>query len=100
MTFHDFRKRVRSLVKILNYFPLDQSPGWSHPQSAAILARLEALVDVYGDLHDRILAYHKASGAAKKALAKSINDDWDELVKCQKREDTRKTLEDLIRLLP
>jgi len=93
-TFHDFRKRIRSLGRILRTFPAIYSG------QEANLVELEALASEYGDLHDKIVAHEKAvaAGKDKKAakLQEEIGDSWRELVKKQEKRGIKSLLKSIL----
>lgn len=99
--FHDFRKRIRSVTKLVGYFP--QTDG--HSNDADELSRyFVELVDGYGAINDLIVAREHllAKDKKKKAkkLAEKIDELWDDLRKQQKHDDLLEKIEayrDLIR---
>jgi len=88
--FHDLRKRVRAIVKIVGYFPELLEPG-----AAKSLAVAQELVDRYGSLNDRISAYDLASKSEKKKLAAAIEDAWKDVKQWQKESDVGDRLKEL-----
>jgi hypothetical protein len=94
--FHDFRKRVRSLVRVARYFPRIIKNG---EDPAELLAVLDEVVLRYGDLNDRILAYDRAREEDDEdtvdELGEEIDELWDELRDWQKDADVDDVLRDL-----
>lgn len=81
--FHDLRKRVRSIVKVLGYYPELREPSAEAP-----LAVMTELVDRYGSLNDKILAYDLETKKSKrKKLAEAIEAEWKEVKKWQRKQD-------------
>lgn len=95
-TFHDFRKRVRSTVRVARYFPRIIESGGDPTE---LLAELDELVLRYGALNDRLLAYRRAddSGDDDEAedLADEIVDSWRDLRHWQEDQDIDDVLADL-----
>ncbi len=81
IAFHDFRKRIRSLARILRTFPS------IYLGTEAALSEVEELASRYGDLHDKIVAHEKASTAGKKKRASRLHEEilngWNELLRMQ-----------------
>ena len=79
--FHDFRKRVRSVLKLHAEFPQIIAEEASNQQW--IMATLDEMVSRYGDVNDLLIGYHRLVDADKrkkaKKLAKKINKQWDDL---------------------
>lgn len=88
--FHDLRKRVRSIVKLVDYFPELLQAGADEPLTMA-----PALVDRYGSLNDRILAYDMAKESEKRRLADSLEDEWKDLRTWQRKQHLDERLEEL-----
>ncbi len=100
VSFHDFRKRVRSIVKILaNYPEVLKAPAST--QSAVTL--LTELVDRYGEINDRIVAHEEAKRASKnrraEELAEEITSLWKETKAWQRTLGVPQLLEQLGRNL-
>ncbi len=79
--FHDFRKRLRSLARVLRLFPE------IYRGDVALLAQFDLLVEKYGAINDKIVAMEKAESKSRKkrakALGEEIREDWKSLVKEQ-----------------
>jgi hypothetical protein len=79
--FHDFRKRLRSVVRII------RTTKEIYSGSEADLANLEDVVGRYGDINDKIVARLKAEeqGQEKRSerLLKEIGELWSELLTLQ-----------------
>jgi hypothetical protein len=92
--FHDLRKRVRAIVKLVDYFPELLEPGGEDE-----LAVARELVERYGSLNDKILAHDLARerdrDAERKALAKEIEAEWKLVKAWQKQADAHDELEKL-----
>ena len=67
-TFHDFRKRIRSVLKILGDFPQINA----NSTSDEVVNTLTTMVDLFGDLNDRLISYHKAEREDKEKKMKKI----------------------------
>lgn len=81
MIFHDLRKRLRTILKLINYFPgilIDRST-----ESSERYEKLVATVSKYGSLNDKISRYHlfQQEKRDRKAaqLAKEIAEQFAEL---------------------
>ncbi len=73
--FHDLRKRVRSVLKVLDYFP--ELLG---SDAKASLELLDEFVERYGKLNDEISALGLVADAAEHAsLEARIRGDWEQL---------------------
>jgi hypothetical protein len=76
-TFHDFRKRVRSLIRVDSFFPAGKN---DQDKGKLSLKALDRIVGKFGDLNDLFLIYHdlKEAGHKKKAkeLKETINTQW------------------------
>lgn len=85
--FHDFRKRVRVVIKVSEYFPDLLS---SDAEAQDLKSQLKALVSRYGELNDRLTAYHLAEGEKKKKEAERIGEvvriEWKTLKTWQKEQ--------------
>lgn len=72
VAFHDFRKRLRSALKLTVYFPEivddDEDPS-------AARAILEEAVDRYGDLNDTLLALERAQDRDDDDDAEALTDE-------------------------
>ena len=83
--FHDFRKRVRTVVEVSEYFSELFDP--SEIQKAKLVVLTE-LVARYGALHDKMISYDRALEKDKKSkakeLAREIDADWQDIKKWQK----------------
>lgn len=95
--FHDFRKRIRSVVKISVVFPE------VFPDSPVVkddLGTLAELVERYGAINDLIVARHDAhkEGLDKKeeALDETLNDDWDDAKEWQEDKHIDDVISDLM----
>ncbi len=93
-TFHDFRKRVRAVVEICQYFPEIFAFG---ADDQATLALLDELVSRYGDLHDNIIRFERAEAQNEKKKAKKlevlIDEQWSTLKKWQNQTITLRLLD-------
>jgi len=75
--FHDFRKRVRASLQIINGFDLGIPPGF------APATLLSETVSRYGDINDFLISFHKAKGDKKRELKDKINASWAVLLQWQ-----------------
>lgn len=95
--FHDFRKRLRSVARIIRTFPR------LYLGTEEDLIRLEKLSDRYGAVNDKITAAHRAEnrGQDKKAkkIKEQVKDDWQELLKQQVAEDIPSLLNQALQAL-
>ena len=100
VVFHDFRKRLRSALKLIGDFPSIVDPD-DDPSDELVV--LDETVDRYGDLNDTLLAYHRAVDKGDDdevdELTAEIKRRWDELQDWQKDEDIDDALEDLRRAI-
>lgn len=89
--FHDFRKRLRSVARILRTFP------GVYQGTEENLRHLEDLSTLYGSINDKITAAHRAEKRGKKKrlekLHEQIKEEWKELVQLQKDRDIESLLE-------
>ena len=96
--FHDFRKALRSTVKIAEIFP----EVFERDATAEVLA-VDEIVDRYGDLNDKLvaqaLAVKRGRNGRARRLADEIEDDWDALKKWQRDQDVDDEIRDLRRLV-
>lgn len=92
--FHDFRKRVRSVLRIDLFFP-----GTRPDRASDKLEEVEEYVGMFGDVNDLFLKYHDYldEGNKKKAgkIRKQINKSWKELKKKLIKEKLKKKLKTL-----
>ncbi len=58
--FHDFRKRVRSTIKLLSYFPEVIVDQGTSDEFTATMDLIKELVSNYGSVNDLITSYHLA----------------------------------------
>ena len=58
--FHDFRKRVRSTIKLLNYFPEVLIDQGNSDEFIVTMDLIKELVSNYGAVNDLITSYHLA----------------------------------------
>ncbi len=84
-TFHDFRKSLRAILKISNWYPeyfmsLDDS-------------YLDDVVGQFGDLNDLIVRYHKSTKDSQ--LKQKIKDEWQSILE---KLDKERLIEQLNRL--
>jgi hypothetical protein len=81
--YHDFRKRIRSALKIVNYF---SETRLNYGEQDLVL--LAELVESYGFVSDMIIRYEKADEKKKKSEAKEIRgeikDKWEKIQKWEK----------------
>ena len=96
-TFHDFRKRVRYVVKIIGYFPdilLENST-----RTMDIIEQLTTMVSMFGDLNDRLISYHKAEKEDKKdkmrKIGKEVNKGLENLLEWIEENDVNNSLREL-----
>ncbi|TWW09483.1 hypothetical protein E3A20_13870, partial [Planctomyces bekefii] len=87
--FHDFRKRARSVLKILGYFP---SLLAETEQARTSQQTLSELVLRFGEIEDLIVAYHFAKEKNKdrkaRELSQEIKRKWKKLRDWQDESDT------------
>jgi len=80
VAFHDFRKRLRSALKLTGYFPTIVEPDEDPSAEKAVL---EEVVDLYGDINDALVALHRArernDDDETEALEDEIEERWDAL---------------------
>jgi hypothetical protein len=74
-TFHNARKQIRSSLNLLKNFPELVKVGKRD------LDALDAAVGKFGDIEDRLVAWHAAVGPDKAAVSKLIAKDWAALQK-------------------
>lgn len=75
-SFHDFRKRVRSIIRIDMFFPQVKAGD----NSGELLEKVSKLVGKFGDVNDLFLKYHdNISEEEKKELEELINSEWQKL---------------------
>lgn len=72
--FHDFRKGVRTMLKLIDFYP-----ELTVSFSAEGKSELELLVDDFGAINDLLVSYHRMSGKKAEKLAREIDDHWEEL---------------------
>lgn len=91
--FHDFRKRIRSVIKILNLFPT-LNPTDERAKSA--LAVLIEIVDRYGQVNDRIVALLQARAEKQKKkeekIEKELQKAWNDLLEWQRDSEVREQI--------
>lgn len=92
--FHDFRKRLRSVARILRAY------GSFYNGSEENLARLEDLSTRYGTINDKIATAHRAEKRGKNKKVEKLNDqikeEWQELVQFQKDQDIEDLLQQIL----
>ncbi len=89
--FHNLRKRIRAIVKVVDYFPALLEPGADEPLNIA-----RQLVDRYGSLNDKITAFDlEKKKSKKKELGDEIEDEWNKLRKWQSDQDVDHQIETL-----
>jgi len=98
VSFHDFRKRIRSIAKMAGYFPeITKTSEVDH--SAELVAVVTEAVDRYGALNDRIVAWQRAHEAddddREHEIQQEIVDGWADLRAWQKSVDLDEVLDDL-----
>lgn len=73
--FHDFRKRIRMIVRIDGFFPQTRNPD---VDSDKYLDSLDTLVGKFGDLNDLFLLYHEKQEKGENTieLVNEINSKW------------------------
>ncbi len=93
--FHDFRKRVRSVLKIVGYFPHIVDDRRNKVEDA--YDTLVTLVSKYGEVNDRITAYYKYQRQGKNRKARRAKNDaeelFEELNEWQERKDIDEEVE-------
>jgi hypothetical protein len=73
-TFHDWRKSLRNVLKLVSFFPKLNS---FVNNDKLYLERLDLGIDKFGDINDLLVAYHKAEKEKeKKKLKKEIKREW------------------------
>ena len=76
-TFHDWRKGLRNVLKLNDFFP---GVKFYFSYFTTDLTTLELAIDKFGDLNDLLVAYHKEDDKKdKKKYKEQINDNWNEL---------------------
>lgn len=93
-TFHDFRKRIRSMTSAIQLFPTIVS---SNPRSTEILTQLIALVETYGSIHDLIISYEKAKDKNNDKKAKKIAEEIDEAWSKSKKEQKNSRIDRVLK---
>lgn len=92
--FHDFRKRLRSVARILRAY------GSFYSGSEENLVRLEDLSTRYGAINDKIATAHRAEKQGKDKKVEKLNDqikkEWQELVQFQKDQDIESLLQQVL----
>lgn len=92
--FHDFRKRIRSVARILRTY------GNIYRGTEGNLLRLEDLADRYGTINDKITAAHRAEKRGQKNKTEKLHDqvkeEWQNLVEFQKDQDLVGLLEETL----
>jgi CHAD domain-containing protein len=94
-SFHDFRKHVRSILKVYEFFPELAPVTEKEKTSAAILGEL---VKRYGNLHDKIVAClkeKKDSPENSEGKRLKLNSEWNDLKKWQENQDLPALLDEL-----
>jgi cytochrome c556 len=82
--FHDYRKRVRAIGKLFDYFP-DLKP--QDPKAVQIIQSMKALVEQLGIINDMITGYEKTKDAAQRAdKGQQIDQAWAKLRSWQRSE--------------
>lgn len=75
--FHDFRKRIRTVVKLAGYFPeIRKTNSEGQPRAEAKLAKVAEAVSRLGEVQDSLISLHGKKGKKAKKLRKQINEDW------------------------
>lgn len=75
-SFHDFRKRVRSIIRIDMFFPQVKSGD----SATELLEKVSKIVGKFGDVNDLFLKYHDTvKEEEKKELEVLINSEWQQL---------------------
>ena len=86
--FHDFRKRMRAVIKLYDFFPelfnLTE-------KSAERMTQYDLVVDQIGKINDLIMAYHKKDESKK--VAKRIDKEWKSFKKWQKKNKIQSQLD-------
>jgi hypothetical protein len=92
-TFHDWRKGLRNVLKLNDFFP---AVRFYFSNFNTDLATLDLAIDKFGDLNDLLVAYHKEdNNKDKKKYKKQINENWDELKEWLKDTDMDYVLSEL-----
>ncbi|MBL7670542.1 MAG: hypothetical protein JNM39_08650 [Bdellovibrionaceae bacterium] len=93
--YHDFRKRVRTAVKIINYF--DETKALVSEQQ---LTALNEMVGQYGTISDLIARAELLTLDGKenkaKAVYKQIKTQWDKVQKWEKEQDLKEVLKSMV----
>lgn len=102
-SFHDFRKRLRSVEKLSVYFP--EMYAQDDPERlASLLLLVETTVDLYGDINDKLVAHMRAherdDDDREEELEDEIKSMWKNLRDFQDDEDVDDELKDLRRMIP
>jgi CHAD domain-containing protein len=93
---HDFRKRIRSVLQIIELFEEIYPSSYGDEPSFKFL---DKLVDRYGDVHDSVVAYHLALDTDETARASELKAEvtqtWDELIQWQNDKNITAAVNDL-----
>jgi len=95
--FHDFRKRLRSILKVIGYF--NQVLTVSQDEYNEILEIVGDLVTYYGDINDILTSYHLAIKREHNRRAREFKREIkEEFKKVQKWQEENKINEKLVLL--
>lgn len=88
--FHDFRKQVRSLLKLFVVYPeIFKNRDINSEQ------KLLEMIGMFGDLNDQLVALHHASGKKKDKLKKIVKKEWKSIQEWLKVQDIKDTINSL-----
>lgn len=88
--FHDFRKQVRSLLKLFVVYPeIFKNRDINSEQ------KLLEMIGMFGDLNDQLVALHHASGKKEDKLKKIVKKEWKSIQEWLIGQDIKETITSL-----